>query len=239
MAGMKKNNLLQAVSGALFCLGISNPFFAYAFGEVSGDPFIKVWKYFDGVNTYSLNITSSPAPGQDYSIYYTFPGGSSSTDMCGISSNLSFSCVTGESVTRNDAAHSLTLTSRYSSYVFYDPDYMPVPSKLLGNWSMTRSGGTRYTISIMSAPKENDYNVITSFFDDRGNKCYIGVPDIYHAEINSDGSQTLSRDRYSFKYDPQKNQIVNPHPGKNFYAGLCVGLMDDGRIAFTKDNKMH
>ncbi|KTD31348.1 hypothetical protein E3983_00060 [Legionella israelensis] len=229
---IKKINILYA---GLFFLIFNHALAAGSAQEASTDPFIQVWKYFDGVNTYTLNITNSHAPGQDYYINYTFPGGSASTDMCQVSSNTSFTCMSGETVTRNDATHSVTLTTRNTSYVFYDPAHMPTPGKLLGNWSMVRSGGARFNISIMRGPGENDYNVITSYNDDRGNKCYIGVPDVYHASIHTDGSQILSYYRYSFKYDPKKNQIVNPNPGKDFHAGLCIQLMDDGDIAFTKN----
>ncbi len=205
---------------------------------ISSDPFIKEWLYFDGVNTYKLNITKSSAPGQDYHIDYTFPGGNASTDMCTATSSLSFNCLPGETVTRDDNRYSVTLVSRFNTTTYYDPQHMPPLSTIFGNWSMHKRD-TNYHISIMRGPSDNEYNVMTSFSDSRGNHCYHGIPDVYKVTKNPDGTETISRDsgftKYRFKYDSRKNQISNINSSREFFVGQCVELYDDNNSIFTKD----
>jgi hypothetical protein len=202
-----------------------------SFANIAPDPFIKQWKYFDGVNTFVLNIAPSNAPDQSYHIDYTFPGGQSSTDMCKITSDTSFNCLTGETV---------KLVSRDNTYTFYDPDHMPSNDPLLGNWAMKmHSDEAIYQITILKGNNSNEYNVLTSYSDNRGNHCYYSDPSIYQVTKNPDGSEILSYnqyyDHYSFKYNPQTQQITNPKPGELFKAGQCVSLYDDERnILFTK-----
>lgn len=200
----------------------------------SEDPFVKEWQNFDGVNLYKLTISKSPAPGQTYSINYTFSGGSSSTDMCTATSNISFECLTGEHVVRDDIKHSVTITTRYyDTYVFYDPNYMPGTDKILGNWRWEYKGKTFdsiYTISVMRGKGDSEYNVVTTYSDTTGNICSGDNPIIYHLlSKTSDGSEIFSDGKeygaYKFKYDPIKNQIVNPDINENFLVGPCVEIM--------------
>ena len=202
------------------------------------DPFIQEWINFDGVNTYKLNITKSSAPGQNYHIDYTFPGGRASTDMCVVTSSISFNCLPGETVTRDDSRYSVTLSSRSDTFTYYDPQHLPPVSAIFGNWSMHK-GDSNYNISIMRGASDKEYNVMTSFSDSRGNHCYHGLPDAYQVTKNADGTEIISRgsgfSKYSFKYDPQKNQITNPSTSKSFYVGQCIQLYDDGNMVFTKN----
>ncbi|RDI42106.1 hypothetical protein [Aquicella lusitana] len=234
MTALNKNSLLLTMSALiLYSTCTSTSVAANLANGNSSDPFIQEWDYFDGINTYKLNITKSSAPGQDYHIDYTFPGGRSATDMCKVTSNTTFTCITGETITRDDIAYSVKLTSSYNTYTFYDPNHMPPVSDIIGNWRW-ESSGAKYNIAIMRGASDIEYNVLTSYSDDRGNHCYYSQPDVYRAIKNPDGSEILSYGQYSFKYDPQKKQITNPKPRGVFYVGTCIALMDDGSIIFTK-----
>ena len=206
------------------------------------DPFIQRWDFFDGIKTYSLNITKSAAPGQDYHIDYTFAGGYSATDMCTLVSTTSFSCATGEKVTRDDRSHSVKINSGSGSYVFFDPKNMPSINNILGNWVMNQHGDgfiATYKISIMPGPNDSDFNILTSFSADNGGGfCSYSVPDVYHATENPDGTKTLSdahNSQKKFKYDPFTNQITNPDPDKTFKVGNCVWISESSEpVLFTK-----
>lgn len=219
----------------LITMIITSFYSVFAHGN-SRDPFIQQWKYFDGVNSYVLTINKSNAPGQDYRIDYTFPGGSTETDMCKVISNTSFSCNTGEMLVRDDVNYLVKLTSRADVYTFYDPAHMPDNDMILGSWVMKgRYDDARYQISIMKGKDSSEYNVLTSYSDNRGNLCRYGQPDAYHVTKNADGTMTLSRYQCSFKYDPLQQKITNSKPGQDFYAGTCIELVDEGQILFTKE----
>lgn len=198
------------------------------------DPFIQEWHNFDGVNLYKLTISKSSAPQQTYSINYTFSGGSSSTDMCSATSNISFECITGEHVVRDDTKHSVTLITRYqNTYVFYDPKYMPSTDKIVGNWRWEDKGkvyDSIYTISIMKGNRADEYNVVTTYSDNTGNICSGDNSIVYHLiSKSSDGSEIYADGKeygaYKFKYDAIKNQIINPDSSENFLVGPCVEIM--------------
>lgn len=212
----------------------------------SEDPFIKEWRHFDGIHSYKLIISKSSAPTQAYRIQYTFPGGSASTDMCVITSTTSFQCLPGEYAVRDDVKHTVTITTRYDTYVFYDPDYMPAVDKLLGNWRWESKGKDYhaiYTISIMRGKADKEYKVVTTYSDDTGNYCGGDDPSVYRLMSNeNDGTEIFSNgsryDPYSFKYDPIKNQITSPNLKADFHAGRCIEIMAGKEPIFTKPSSM-
>lgn len=210
------------------------------FGSIS-DPFIQEWDYFDGINIFKLTIQKSPMPEQDYALKYTFLGGSSSTAMCKITSPTSFKCVSGDMVTRDDVTHSVKITSPLGSYVFYDPNYMPPASDVLGKWHAEYQSSyyVNYDIQIRRGSKEMEYLVTTSYSDDRGNHCYDNTPLVYYAEKTSDGSELIHRDQqpyysFRFKYDPLMKQIANPNADQKFSIGFCIDDTADRSIVFSK-----
>lgn len=218
-----KSFLLFVFATFIFC--------STSYAKPLSDPFMQEWVYFDGVQTYKLLIRQSDAPGQDYHIEYTFPGGNASTDMCAATSSTSFHCLPGETVTRDDSQHAVKLETYGTVYVFYDPKFVPDISYIFGNWNyhyQKNDYSADYTISITKGNSDAQYNVTTGFKDSRGNHCSYDVPDHYQVTKNSDGTELISLGSgswgYSFKFDPQKKQIVNPNPRQDFKAGSCVGL---------------
>lgn len=208
----------------------------------SSDPFIQEWDYFDGVKTFTLNITKSPAPGQDYHIDYTSVMGYAATDMCKSTSSTSFNCVSGETVTLDSATYSVKVATSTGSYVYYDPSHMPPVSGVLGNWVMTHQYDTNkanFTISIMKGASDSDFNITSGYTDDHSGYCYQDPAwsDEFHATPNPDGTETFTDVNvgdHQFKYDPKTNQITSANPGSDFYVGMCVAISSEIPILFTK-----
>ncbi len=222
------------------------PFLSYSSMCYAADPFVQQWAYFDGVNTYKLNIQPSDAPGQQYHIDYTFPGGYSATDMCTITSNTSFQCITGETITRDDQQHLVTLTARSAHYVFYDPKHMPDVNFVYGKWNYHETNKytkteSNFDIAIRKTANPQQYDVTTTYTDNQGGICSFGDDGIiYNVVKNADGTELIMHGEgamgYSFKYDPQKKQISNPNPGEPFRVGVCFTLDEQysGSVIFTK-----
>lgn len=209
------------------------------------DPFIQDWFYFDGIATYKLHIAPSSAPGANYYINYTFPGGSAATDECWIKSNTSFNCATGETITRDDVNHLVNLTTRHEAYTFYDSNYMPATPFIFGKWhyQIKNQDITRdYVISITKTDKDSQYNVMSNSWDNKGNICSDGSPSVYSVTKNPDGSENVRLDdgptvSYGFKFDPQKKEITNVDPQRFFTVGLCIFLGNNEKIVFTKEKQ--
>jgi len=191
-----------------------------------------------------LVISPSAAPGQDYHIAYTFPGGESATDMCKATSSTSFQCQTGETVTRDDNQHLVKLNDRGTAYVFYDPKHMPPTSSIFGRWSYHYKYGnsiTDYVITIARGTNDKEYSINTAeHSNDGSSECYTTDFDRYQVTNNPDGTQTVSsgtgRWAHQFKLDPQKMQITSVNPNEYFYVGVCINISPEQAVpVFTKD----
>ena len=200
----------------------------------TSDPFIQQWNFFDGVNTYHLNINKSAAPDQDYGISYTFPTGSAATDMCKLTSPTSFACNTGETVTLDPEHFAVKLSSSWNgNFTFYDPNHMPTVSPIYGDWHYDVSYGnnndnvTHYTLTITKSNNDNEYNVTTSSRDSRGNYCGPNMAETYQVTKNSDGTETVALYNYAFKYNPYTNQISNPSPSNYYWSAGDCAMFDE------------
>lgn len=204
----------------------------YGYSKPPSDPFLQEWHFFDGVNTYKLNITLSTAPGHDYHIAYTYPNGESATDMCKATSHASFQCQTGETVTRDDSQHSVKLNHRGTLYVFYDPKHMPTTPSIFGKWHFQYKYGvnsvTDYTITLVKGMTDSEYKVNAISRSNNGGICSNDFYDSYQVAYNPDGTQTVSNGagywKNQFKLDPNKMQITSDKADHSLKVGWCIEI---------------
>lgn len=213
----------------------------------TGDPFIQRWIYFDGFNTYQLDISISRAPGNSYSVSYDIPFEHFSSDLCNATSSNTIQCLSGAyrvNLSRDDERHSVILTSSSGSYTFYDPDHLPASNPIIGSWEghLNYDGNESLTVilKIMQGGSSNEYVATTESRGTRGS-CIDKYRYIYQVTANADNTLTFTSQqfitgKYSFKLDPIKKQISKPSPSSNrFNAGTCIDLYDEfSAITLTK-----
>lgn len=241
ITAFKAKKLILYPSAVLAFLCISQLSLASSNVTNSTDPFLGEWNYFDGINSYKLVISPSTVPGQDYSIYFTSPGGDGSTDYCQKTSDITFNCAYEQvSVTRDAATYSVKLNDPDAqTYQYYAPNHQPPVDAVTGVWSWNNQGAT-YHINIAQSSTNAEFQVSTSDTDQYGNHCDdSGWPGMYQVTTDADGAKIFSHNgNASFKFDPKTNMLINPAPGSMFHVGMCIYLMGDVAVQFTKDKML-
>jgi hypothetical protein len=210
------------------------------------DPFINTWIHSDGINSYNLNVSTSHAPGHAYSVKFTTPSSSFSSDICDAISNTTIECspgAYGATLVRDDNLHAITLTSSSGSGIYYDPNYLPKANPIAGVYRGYIKRNTPYQIEliikIMQTDNKNAFAILTESYQANGGSCGGGLPTTYSVSVNPDNTLLFTYNgtftHYSFKLDPAKLQITGDPSQRNFDAGLCASLYENNDLVLTKD----
>jgi hypothetical protein len=200
------------------------------------DPFIKTWRTFNGNGNsdYQLQISGRS---QGYSVNYNGPSNEFyQSDSCNATSSATIDCPQNVHLSRNDERHSMTVNSTSGSQLFYDPQYPPVLSSVIGVWqaSVKNSGKTTYFIKVMPGNSSSEYIINTESQGSDG--CFRAENNVYYVTPQTDGTQLFKANEwgkeYSFTFNPIKNQITQGELGEYdaFYAGYCVRIFYNSEV---------